>query len=57
MVKFADRVIQILEAIGLCKDLKTLRELTSALNINKSSLSSLLANPVDREYLYFSLVI
>lgn len=51
MVKSADRVMQILEAIGSSEEGKTHGELSSALNIPKSSLSLLLANLVGREYL------
>ncbi len=51
MVKSADRVIQILEAIGSSAQGRTHGELASSLHIPKSSLSLLLANLVDREYL------
>lgn len=51
MVKSADRVIQILEAVGLAKEGVTHGDLVSALNIPKSSLSSLLATLVERQYL------
>jgi DNA-binding IclR family transcriptional regulator len=51
MVKSADRVIQILEAVGLEREGVTHGELVSALNIPKSSLSSLLATLVERQYL------
>ncbi|KPK30136.1 MAG: hypothetical protein AMK69_04295 [Nitrospira bacterium SG8_3] len=51
MVKSADRVMQILEAIGSSEEGKTHGELASSLNIPKSSLSLLLANLVGREYL------
>ena len=51
MVKSADRVIQILEAVGMARQGVTHGDLTSALNIPKSSLSSLLATLVDRQYL------
>jgi DNA-binding IclR family transcriptional regulator len=54
MVKSADRVMQILEAIGSSEEGKTHGELSSTLNIPKSSLSLLLANLVDREYLSLS---
>jgi DNA-binding IclR family transcriptional regulator len=54
MVKSADRVIQILEAIGSSEEGKTHGELASSLNIPKSSLSLLLANLVGREYLSLS---
>jgi DNA-binding IclR family transcriptional regulator len=51
MVKSADRVMQILEAIGSSEEGRTHGELASGLNIPKSSLSLLLANLVGREYL------
>ena len=51
MVKSADRVIQILEAVGLAREGVTHGDLVSALNIPKSSLSSLLATLVERQYL------
>jgi DNA-binding IclR family transcriptional regulator len=54
MVKSADRVMQILEAIGSSEDGQTHGELASSLNIPKSSLSLLLANLVDREYVSLS---
>ena len=54
MVKSADRVMQILEAVGSSEEGKTHGELSSTLNIPKSSLSLLLANLVDREYLSLS---
>ena len=54
MVKSADRVIQILEAIGSSEEGKTHGELASSLNIPKSSLSLLLANLLDREYISLS---
>lgn len=54
MVKSADRVMQILEAIGSSEEGKTHGELASSLNIPKSSLSLLLANLADREYLSLS---
>ena len=54
MVKSADRVIQILEAIGSSEEGKTHGELASSLTIPKSSLSLLLANLVDREYVSLS---
>ena len=54
MVKSADRVMQILEAIGSSDEGKTHGELASSLNIPKSSLSLLLANLVDREYISLS---
>jgi DNA-binding IclR family transcriptional regulator len=54
MVKSADRVMQILEAIGSSEEGKTHGELASSLNIPKSSLSLLLANLVDREYISLS---
>ncbi|NIO06117.1 MAG: hypothetical protein GTN74_16400 [Proteobacteria bacterium] len=50
MGKSADRVFQILEAIGLSQKGKTHDELGSFLNIPKRSLSSVLGNLVDREY-------
>ena len=51
MVKSADRVMQILETIGSSEDGKTHGELASSLHIPKSSLSLLLANLLDRQYL------
>jgi DNA-binding IclR family transcriptional regulator len=51
MVKSADRVIQILEAIGNSVKGCTHKELSSALNIPKSSLTSLLNTLVQRDYL------
>jgi DNA-binding IclR family transcriptional regulator len=54
MVKSADRVIQILEAVGSSEEGKTHGELATSLNIPKSSLSLLLANLVGREYLSLS---
>jgi DNA-binding IclR family transcriptional regulator len=51
MVKSADRVMQILEAIGSSDEGKTHGELAYSLNIPKSSLSLLLANLVDRDYI------
>jgi len=51
VVKSADRVIQILEAVGLEREGVTHGDLVSALNIPKSSLSSLLATLVERQYL------
>ncbi len=51
MGKSADRVFHILEAIGLSQDGETHDELGSHLSIPKRSLSSLLGNFVDREYL------
>ncbi|MBW2207845.1 MAG: IclR family transcriptional regulator [Deltaproteobacteria bacterium] len=51
MVKSADRVIQILEAVGLAREGVTHGDLVSALNIPKSSLSSLLSTLVDSQYL------
>jgi len=53
MVKSADRVIKILEIIGLKKDGITHGEIASELNIPKGSLSRLLSNLVAREYLSF----
>jgi IclR family transcriptional regulator, KDG regulon repressor len=50
-VKSADRVIQILEAIGSKKNGLTQRELAVELEIPKGSLSPLLSNLVDRGYL------
>ncbi|MBW2000281.1 MAG: IclR family transcriptional regulator, partial [Deltaproteobacteria bacterium] len=46
-----DRVLQILEAVGASREGKTHRELASSLRIPKSSLSLLLSNLSDREYL------
>ena len=51
MVKSADRVFQILETIGLDREGITHGELSAKLRIPKSSLTSLLANLVTREYL------
>ena len=51
MVKSADRVMQILETIGSSEEGKTHGELASSLHIPKSSLSLLLANLLDRQYL------
>ncbi len=51
MVKSADRVIQILEAVGLAREGVTHGELVTALGIPKSSLSSLLATLLERQYL------
>jgi DNA-binding IclR family transcriptional regulator len=51
MVKSAERAIQILEAVGSSREGLTHGGLTSGLNIPKSSLSSLLANLVQRGYL------
>ena len=56
IVKSADRVIQILEAIGERKDGITHGELSKSLNIPKGSLSRLCANLVNREYLSFDVV-
>lgn len=53
MVKSADRVIKILEIIGLKKNGITHGEIASELNIPKGSLSRLLSNLVAREYLSF----
>lgn len=50
-VKSADRVIQILEAIGAKKCGITQRDLSAELEIPKGSLSPLLSNLVDRGYL------
>lgn len=51
MVKSADRVIQILETIGNSEKGCTHKELSSALNIPKSSLTSLLNTLVYRGYI------
>ena len=51
MVKSADRVIQILETIGNSGKGCTHKELSSALNIPKSSLTSLLNTLVNRGYI------
>jgi len=51
MVKSADRVFQILETIGLDREGITHGELSAKLQIPKSSLTSLLANLVARDYL------
>ena len=51
MVKSADRVIQILETIGNSEKGCTHKELSSVLNIPKSSLTSLLNTLVQRGYL------
>ena len=51
MVKSADRAMQILETIGSSEEGKTHGELASSLHIPKSSLSLLLANLLDRQYL------
>jgi len=53
MVKSADRVIKILEIIGLKKNGITHGEIAAELNIPKGSLSRLLSNLVAREYLSF----
>ena len=52
-VKSADRVIQILEAIGSKDDGMVHGELSRVLGIPKGSLSLLLSNLVDRDYLTF----
>jgi DNA-binding IclR family transcriptional regulator len=52
-VKSADRVIQILEATGSKDDGVTHGELVKVLGIPKGSLSLLLSNLVDRDYLTF----
>jgi DNA-binding IclR family transcriptional regulator len=51
MVKSADRVIKILETIGLRNDGITHGEIAAKLNIPKGSLSKLLSNLVDTKYL------
>ena len=53
MVKSAERVLQILEAIGPRKDGVSHGELSAALNIPKSSLSSLLSTLTERGYILF----
>jgi IclR family transcriptional regulator, KDG regulon repressor len=52
-VKSADRVIQILEAVGQRKEGLTHSELSRVLNIPKGSLSFLCSNLLEREYLVF----
>jgi DNA-binding IclR family transcriptional regulator len=54
MVKSADRILQVLEFIVKNMDGVSHKELSAGLSIPKSSLSALLANLVDREYLSFS---
>jgi DNA-binding IclR family transcriptional regulator len=51
MVKSADRVIRILEIIGLSNDGLTHGEIAAELNIPRGSLSKLLSTLVTREYL------
>jgi DNA-binding IclR family transcriptional regulator len=51
MVKSADRAIKILETIGLRNDGMTHGEIAANLNIPKGSLTKLLSNLVDAEYL------
>jgi DNA-binding IclR family transcriptional regulator len=51
MVKSADRVLQILELIGQNREGLTHSDIASSLTIPKSSLSALLANLLEREYL------
>ena len=53
VVKSADRVIQILETIGLRNGGSTHRDLSEALGIPKGSLSPLLSNLVNRDYVTF----
>lgn len=50
VVKSADRVIQILETIGLSNGGTTHRDLSEGLGIPKGSLSFLLSNLIDRDY-------
>ncbi|MBW2027828.1 MAG: helix-turn-helix domain-containing protein [Deltaproteobacteria bacterium] len=54
MVKSAERVLQILEAVRSSGGGKTHRELASSLKIPKNSLSLLLSNLSDREYLFLN---
>ncbi len=56
VVKSADRVIQIFEAVGSKEKGITHGELAKTLDIPKGSLSLLLSNLVDREYLTFDRV-
>ena len=51
MVKSANRVLSILETIGASKHGLTHAEITAALQIPKSSLTALLFDLTDREYL------
>lgn len=53
IVKSADRVLQILEAVGATNAGRTHGELSRMLGIPKASLSSLLSNLVERGYLAF----
>jgi IclR family acetate operon transcriptional repressor len=53
IVKSADRVVRILEAIGSKEGGLTHGELSKMLGIPKGSLSKLLSNLVDRSYLFF----
>jgi DNA-binding IclR family transcriptional regulator len=53
VVKSADRVIQIFESIGLSNGGSTHRDLSEALDIPKGSLSLLLSNLVNRDYVTF----
>lgn len=53
VVKSADRVIQILETIGLADDGCTHRALSEVLAIPKGSLSLLLSNLIERDYVTF----
>lgn len=54
MVKSADRILQVLEFIVKNINGVSHKELSTSLGIPKSSLSALLANLVDREYLSFN---
>jgi len=54
MVKSADRIFQVLEFIVKNINGVSHKELSTSLGIPKSSLSALLANLVDREYLSFN---
>ena len=56
MVKSADRVFQVLEFIVDNRDGLSHKELSSELDIPKSSLSALLSNLVSREYLSYNTV-
>lgn len=53
VVKSADRVIQILETIGLDSGGSTHRDLWEGLGIPKGSLSPLLSNLIERDYVTF----
>lgn len=53
LVKSADRVIQMLEAIGSKNNGMTHGELSKVLGIPKGSLSLLLSYLVDRDYITF----